>query len=347
MSGKRRANLLSPAEALELARVWAKAAKTAEQRARRLVIALSRDLERAEDAGALRQAGEVLKIQAKLVPRGADRVVLSFPWLQDEPIEVPLQRDLSPQANADRLFRRARGLERAKAEISTRWDDAVTRQAALADWPQRLVALQGALQAEIAPIVVGAEGSSLDACGPGSRADELSKAVQEAVKALHGLGVKPPQRPPETPPKSRAAAKAALPEGVQRFVTARGVELLVGRSAKANDALVTRLSRGADVWLHVRDQTGAHGLLRCGKHGSAHPGDLAEAATLVAWLSGVERGGWADVSWTEARHVRKGKGLPPGAVYVQQERVVRVEVIRAVVDAAYARRDASPLTLRT
>ncbi len=335
MSAKRRQDRLSTAETLALLRLWARATKSSVQRAQRLVVALGRDLERAEDASALRQAGEVLKIQARLVPRGADRVVLTFPWLPDEPIEVPLQRDLSPQANADRLFRRARGLERARAEIAARWDEAVSRQEALSPWPARLQALIAELDAEMR----GQDAAATPETPAPSCPPPLAEAAREAIAALRALGVKPPAPRAEEAPKTRAAARAALPEGVQRFVTLRGVELLVGRSAKANDALVTRLSRGADVWLHVRDQTGSHGLLRCGKLGAPHPSDLAEAATLVAWLSGVERGGWADVSWTEARHVRKGKGLPPGAVYVQQERVVRVEVVRAVVDALYARRD--------
>lgn len=336
MSGRRRAERLDQTQALELLRLWARATKTALQRAQRLVVALGRDLQRAEGASSLRQAGEVLKIQARNVPHGADRVVLTFPWLPDEPIEVPLQRDLSAQANADRLFRRARGLERARAEIAARWDEAVVRQEALGGWQARLHTLNAEVQALPAPTT---HPKTDDAPTAPPCPVELTAAVHQSVAALRALGVKPPQPRPSEAPKTRAAARAALPDGVQRFVTSRGLELLVGRSAKANDALVTRLSRGADVWLHVRDQTGAHGLLRCGKLGAAHPADLREAATLVAWLSGVERGGQADVSWTEARHVRKGKGLPPGAVYVQLERVVRVEVTRTTVDALYARRD--------
>ena len=303
------------------------------RRAERLCRALEADLARADDAGALRRAGEVLKVQLAAVPSGADRVVLAFPWAPDEAIEVPLQRDLSPRANVERLFRRARGLEQARAEIAARFAAAEVRRAALLELLAQTEALLSAPEADGEPA-----------------APKSGTTVTTLMRAARGLGVRLADAAAIIAPKPRRAPPAKpLPDGVQRFSTAQGVEMLVGRHARANDALVTRLSRGGDVWLHRKDHAGAHGLLRCGggarRKGAPEPAppaaDLREAAMLVAWLSGVGRDEAADITWTHARHVHKGKGLPAGAVYVRVERVTRVVVDRATIDALYARREAA------
>src|SRR5690606_4143873 len=58
----------------------------------------------------------------------------------------------------------------------------------------------------------------------------------------------------------RGQQDAALPYRVYR--TTGGLEVRVGRSPKANDALTLRHSHGNDVWLHARDVGGAHVILR-------------------------------------------------------------------------------------
>ncbi len=283
-----------------------RAVRNEARRARRLVERLGEDLGRADGAEALREAGEVLKVAMHAVPAGADHIEMPVPWAPDgRVVRIDLQRDRSPAQNVERLFRRARALAVARAAIAERLEAARARTAAL--------------EALAADDVAG----------------------EDLRSAAVALGVRLPKMPtPGGAPASprRRSPATTVPAGVDRFETESGRELLVGRSAAANDVLVTRLARGADLWLHVKDRRGAHGLLRAsGK--DAPPGrDLATAACLVAWLSGVEREGTADVSWTEARNVRKSKGLAPGMVYVQKERVLRVAVERSVVDAFYARR---------
>src|SRR5690606_26759832 len=73
------------------------------------------DLARAGEAGRLRRCGELLLAQPHLVPRGRDRVTLVD--LFDEgrsTVEIALDPALTPAANAQRYFDRARKLERAQ-----------------------------------------------------------------------------------------------------------------------------------------------------------------------------------------------------------------------------------------
>ncbi len=255
------------------------------------------------------------------VPRGADRVTLPAPWLPEGSVEVLLRRDLSPAANMERMFKRARAFERAIGDIEQR----------LLRSKGRLRDLEG-LAEELDRL------EHLDGVEQG-RWD----AVFEQASAL-GLRLQPAQhtsldRADKLLRRHNKGRARQLPSGVQRFETATGQAVLAGRNALANDALVTRLARGRDIWMHVRDHTGAHLVLRRQRREEApDPTELSHCAMLVAHLTGLAKGERVEVTWTEAKHVRKAKGAPAGLVYISQGRTVSVRVDGAVVDAFYERR---------
>src|SRR5690606_22557104 len=60
--------------------------------------------------------------------------------------------------------------------------------------------------------------------------------------------------------RSREKTKEQTP-GV-RFVDPRGFEVLVGRSARENDAITFGVAKSRDTWLHVQGYQGAHVLVR-------------------------------------------------------------------------------------
>lgn len=98
--------------------------------------------------------------------------------------------------------------------------------------------------------------------------------------------------------------------------------VLVGRSAKENDLLVRKASPN-DTWLHARGVPGAHVLIKNG--GRTVPEEvLRRAAELAAWFSKARGAKKVEVSYTEARYVRKPKGSPPGAVVLLKENVIVV-----------------------
>ncbi len=292
----------------------ARALRSARKRQRRLVSALRGDLAQASEADALREQGEVLKCQLDAVPQGADSVQLPVPWEPPRQVHIALRRDLTPAANLARIFRRARGFSRRQGEIGARLASAEARLAEL----ERLAAATRALT-------------------PGPDAAAAVAALCAEAAPL-GVRVHTPA-PPGAPQKARART-TMLPSGVQRWTSPAGDEVLVGRNAKANDVLVTRLARGRDVWMHVRGRAGAHLLLRRQKGATTPNSVLSACAMLCAWASGVARGDRVDVTWTEARHVRKVKGTAPGLVYVSEEKTLYVEVVAEVIDAFRARREA-------
>lgn len=276
------------------------------RRQRRLVQALEGDAARAGQADTLREQGEVLKISLDRVPSGADSVVLDVPWKPGQSVTIALKRDLAPAANLARIFRRARAFAKRIDEIEARLSAA---RATLAGLEQLL---EACLQ-------------------PDADADDL----QQRAAALGVGGAR--QQVPESAKSKRKPQ--GLPAGIARYRSPAGREVLLGRSATANDKLVTRLARGCDVWMHVRGRPGAHLLLRCEAKRPRPPVDeLLACAALVAWGSGVKRGDRVDVTWTHARHVRKAKGSAPGLVYIAEEHTLYAEVDSVIIDAFRATR---------
>jgi predicted ribosome quality control (RQC) complex YloA/Tae2 family protein len=93
----------------------------------------------------------------------------------------------------------------------------------------------------------------------------------------------------------------------------------VGKSAKANDELTLKYSFKEDLWLHARNVTGSHVLIKY-QSGKDFPQSVKEkAASLAAWYSKGRNDSLFPVICTPKKYVRKPKSLPPGAVLVDKE----------------------------
>ena len=103
-----------------------------------------------------------------------------------------------------------------------------------------------------------------------------------------------------------------------------GFEVLVGKSAKANDELLRHYTWKEDLWLHARDIQGSHTILKF-KSGQSFPSSTIErAAELAAYYSKNRNESLAAVVYTPCKFVRKVKGSAPGAVMVDKEKVIMV-----------------------
>jgi predicted ribosome quality control (RQC) complex YloA/Tae2 family protein len=116
------------------------------------------------------------------------------------------------------------------------------------------------------------------------------------------------------------------------FRTPWGQELRAGRSARDNDELTLRRSRGNDVWLHVRGRPGTHVVIR--EPGPSPPLELLMLAAQLALVrSGIADGAREEVAWTRVKYVTKPKGSKPGSVVARQDQVLYVEVDRSALSA--------------
>ncbi|MFD2203243.1 NFACT RNA binding domain-containing protein [Shivajiella indica] len=103
-----------------------------------------------------------------------------------------------------------------------------------------------------------------------------------------------------------------------------GFEILVGKSAKANDELLRYFAWKDDLWLHAKDVSGSHVVIKY-RSGINFPKTVIErAAELAAYYSKNINESLAPVIYTPAKFVRKVKGSPSGAVMVDKESVLMV-----------------------
>ncbi|MFO1051903.1 MAG: NFACT RNA binding domain-containing protein [Planctomycetota bacterium] len=219
----------------------------------------------------------------------------------DETRRVVIERDpaLPHHEQARRMYDRARRLDAAR-------DIAVAQRATA----QADLASADALAARLA--------------------DALGLA---ALRALHDelveRGALPRPRKPRAQPSERARklAKITRGENFRRFTSGEGQLILVGRDNEQNDRLSIKVARGNDLWLHVgRGYAGSHVVVRLERGKQASLQTLLDAGTLAIHFSKVRGTEAEEVIYTQARNVRKPKGLPPGKVLAHHHKAIRVRV---------------------
>lgn len=114
-------------------------------------------------------------------------------------------------------------------------------------------------------------------------------------------------------------------ENLFRRFEIEGFEILVGKNARNNDLLTQKHSFKEDLWLHARDVTGSHVLIKY-KAGKKFPKSLIEkAAQLAAFYSKRKTDSLCPVIVTPKKYVRKPKGALEGQVVVEREEVLLVK----------------------
>lgn len=106
--------------------------------------------------------------------------------------------------------------------------------------------------------------------------------------------------------------------------TCMDYEIRVGKNAKGNDELL-RISHKDDLWLHARDVTGSHVLVKTKKGKPTPQPVIRRAAELAAHYSKASREKMVPVMLTERKYVRKIKGSAAGLVKVEREKTLLAE----------------------
>ncbi len=119
------------------------------------------------------------------------------------------------------------------------------------------------------------------------------------------------------PPKSRPPLEFTSPDG---FV------ILVGRNNKQNDMLTTKLAEKTDMWLHVKNITGSHVIIRA--EGKEIPENtIRYAAALAASHSKAKNSSQVPVDYVPVKLVKKPAGSKPGMVIFTGNRTLYVTPI--------------------
>ena len=129
---------------------------------------------------------------------------------------------------------------------------------------------------------------------------------------------------------ARSAAKARKPlqqaEVPGLVFSSPPYRILVGRTAKENDALLRSRVRGNDWWFHARDWPGAYVFVKAQPGKSLPLSTMLDAAMLAVHFSKGKSSGRGDVYYTQVKYLRRAKGARLGTVIPTQEKNLSVAI---------------------
>lgn len=100
--------------------------------------------------------------------------------------------------------------------------------------------------------------------------------------------------------------------------------LLVGRSAKENDALLRKEVKGNDWWLHTRDFPGAYVFIKSVPGKTVPLETLLDAGNLALFYSKGRASGKGELYYTQVKYLRRPKNGKKGLVLPTQEKNLSV-----------------------
>ena len=254
-------------------------------------------LQEEEIAGAARMEeyrimGEVLNANLFSLNKGMREVLLPN-WYghEGETILIPLDERLSPSQNAQKYFKKYQKARSARISAQEQRDKTL----------QELDYLEGML---------------LDV-GKCVGESELEEIRAELVRSGY-MKRNTNRRQQRSLPQSRP----------YRYLSADGVEILVGKNAMQNDRL-TQEAPGEAMWLHAKDMPGSHVIIRA--EGDIPAETLKQAAQLAAWYSKGQRSSMVPIDYTRRKYVKKPSGAAPGKVIYTHQKTAYMTVEEAEI----------------
>jgi len=301
-------------EASELFKELSEALTRALARLERQRKSLEDEKRRAAEAEALGHRARLILANLYRIEPQATEVTVEDWEGPGGPVTLRLDRQKygSPQAECDALFTEARRLRRGSAVVA------------------ELIAQNEAQSTTITNAITTATAAADDAGALESLRASLAK---NGIKALT-FG---PRVVTKTAVKTRSGPRPPY----RTFTSPAGIRILVGRSARENEQLATRVAKDKDVWLHARGVPGAHVLVR--PQAGQQPTDACPqvAADLAAFYSDLRDSAKGLITLAEPKHIIKPPNAPPGAVQLRKEIGTLMGYPSRVPEGAKAARAAS------
>ncbi len=243
------------------------------------------ELKASADREQLKLRGDLLSANLYKLEKGMTSVTVENFYETDCPtLEIKLDQRLTPSRNMQRYY-----AEYRKADTA---EKVLTEQIAKGE-------------EELAYI-----DSVFDALTRTTGEDEVNELRQELAEQGYIRSSKLKGKPP----KSRPPLEFTSPDGFT---------VLVGRNNKQNDMLTTKLADKTDIWLHTKDITGSHVIIRaCGK--DVPDSTVLYAARLAAFHSKARNSSQVPVDYVPVRFVKKPSGAKPGMVIFTGNRTLYV-----------------------
>ena len=237
-----------------------------------------KELEDCEEGEKYRLWGDLITGNIWKLERGMTSCELDN-WNDPEggKVTVPLDKRLSPSANAQAYYKKYAKSRSAKSHLTEQLK---------------------AAEAELDYVY-----SVLDALTRAEGEKELAEIRAELWHSGYASKM-----------KNYSEKKGTAPT-VTRYRTSDGHTVLCGRNNVSNDYLTTKLAGRGDWWFHAKNQPGSHVVLVCFE-GESDPPEQAftEAAEIAAYNSKARDGVMVPVDYLRAGKVKKPAGAKPGFV---------------------------------
>lgn len=236
----------------------------------------------------LKLKGDLISANLYRIEKGMDKIVLENFYDEACPtVEIELDKRLTPSKNMQKYYSEYKKLDTAEKILTTRIK-------------------QG--EEELAYI-----DSVFDALTRTKSEDEVNELRMELAEQ----GYIRANRLKGKPPKSRPPLE---------FTSPNGYTILIGRNNVQNDKLTTKLAEKTDIWLHTKNITGSHVIIRT--NGTVPPDEtILYAAGLAAFHSKAKNSSQVPVDYVNAKFVKKPSGAKPGMVIFTNNRTVYVTPI--------------------
>ncbi len=234
------------------------------------------ELSAARDRERIREEAELITANLYQIPHGTARVTVIDYFKEDTPErEIVLDRTVSPQEYAKKLFHRYGRMKNAEAALAVQIEQGEAE----------LVYLESVLE-------------SL----------EQAESETDLAEIREELGESGYIRIPKS---ERRAKPRALDPICYR--ASDGTPIYVGRNNRQNDLLTMKTASKGDIWFHTQRIPGAHVILACAGETPSNE-TLTEAAIIAAYHSNARASAQVPVDYTMVKNVKKPPGARPGMV---------------------------------
>ncbi|NLI57896.1 MAG: fibronectin/fibrinogen-binding protein [Clostridium sp.] len=229
--------------------------------------------------------GELIISNIYCIPKNSEKVsLLNYYSSDNEYVEVPLDKNLLPQENAQKYFKKYTKSKTAYIHASKQLKETY-------------------LELEYLESV----SHNLENC---KNLSEIEEIREELILAGY-LEAK----------RKNKNKKDTLKSTPLKYKSSDGLTIYVGKNNVQNDTLTLKTASSNDIWLHTKNIPGSHVIIRKQK-GDIPKSTLEEAALLAAYHSKAKMSAQVEVDYTTVKNVKKPKGAKPGMVtYVNYKTV--------------------------
>lgn len=241
----------------------------------------------------LKKCGDLIMSNLYRIEKGQGSVEVEDFYEPDCPIvKIKLDKRLNPSQNAQKYYREYRKLDTAEKKLT----------GLIKEGEEELLYIDSVFD------------SLTRATTEGEVAELRTELAEQGYVKLSRIKGKPPK---------------AMPP--MKFISSNGYEILVGRNNKQNDKLTCKTADKTDIWLHTKELTGSHTIIRC--NGENPPeSTILEAAIIAAYHSKGRNSSQVPVDFTLIKNVKKPTGAKPGMVIFTSNQTLYVTPDEGLVE---------------